>query len=163
MVIEILNKMCLVLRKGWLRKKKIKIWLIHYILVLPLSLTSPNKSLLLKKSCCCWWKCPLASCTVLDIKPTPCVGGPHSRKHSSLGSGDEGAAQPFHANYSSFWISFNCSILETKYASARNGEWDYCPLPSSTCTLSFSQFSENRVSLGFQKYLSWSFGRIPSW
>lgn len=95
MVIEILNKMFLVLRKGWLRKKKIKIWLIHYILILSLSLTSPNKFLLLKKSCCCWWKCPLASCTVLDIKPTPCVGGPHSRKHPSLGSGDEGEAQPF--------------------------------------------------------------------
>lgn len=53
--------------------------------------------------------------------------------------------------------------LETKYASARSGEWDFCFLPSWTCTLSLSKFWENKISLGFQKYLSWSFGRIPAW
>lgn len=53
--------------------------------------------------------------------------------------------------------------LETKYASARSGEWDSCLFPSWILTLSLSPFWENQISFGFQKYLSWSIGRIPWW
>lgn len=126
-------------------------------------LTSPYKSLILKNFCSFGWKCPLVSHTSLNITSTPCLGGPRSRQQPSLCPGDEGAVKPFHSSCSSFWISFNCSILETKYVPARSGDWDSCLFPSWTCTLSLSQFWENQISLGFQKYLSWSFGRIPSW
>lgn len=134
--------------------------LLTYSLIL---LTSSYKSWLLKNSYLFWWKCPLVPYTSLAVKSTPCLGGPHSTQQPSLNPRNEGAVKPFYSSCSSFWISFNCSVLETKYASGRSGDWDSCLFPSSTCTLSLSQFWENQISLGFQKYLSWSFGRIPSW
>ena len=91
-----------------------------------------------------------------------------STSHAAVlpGSGDAGAAQPssqvpVHSGFLS--TAPFVGSLETKYVSARNGEWDSCLFPSCTHTLSLSKFVGNQISLGFQKYLSWSFGRIPSW
>ena len=44
MIIEMLNKIFLVWRWGWLRKKVIKIWLTHYTLIPSFSLIIPCKA-----------------------------------------------------------------------------------------------------------------------
>lgn len=110
MVIEMLKKMFLVWRWGWLRKKDIKMWLTHYTLLPSFFLTTPGKAPILKNPCFFWRKCPLVPHTSLDVQSSPCVGGPHSTQQPCLGPGDEGAVQPFHWYFSSLWISFNCSI-----------------------------------------------------
>lgn len=140
------------------KKKDIKIWLTYYTLTPSFSLTSLYKSSSLKNSC-------LATHSGLDIKSSPSLGGPHSTQQPSPGPGDEGAPVPFHWSSSLLCISFNCPVCrQIRNQICLSWEWRgrFLPFPSWTCTLSLSQFWENQISLGFQKYLSWSFGRIPS-
>lgn len=141
-----------------------QIWLTYCIHIPSFSLTLPYKFSRMKNSWSFWWKCPLVPHTGLDIKSSPHVGSPHAAVLP--GSGDAGAAQPssqvpVHSGFLS--TAPFVGSLETKYVSARNGEWDSWLFPSCTHTLSLSKFVGNQISLGFQKYLSWSFGRIPSW
>lgn len=107
-------------------------------------------------------KVSLVSHTGLDIKSSPCVGGPHGSGRPRWALEMSEQCNPFTpaSAHSELLSTAICRKPRTLQLEVGN-EIPAFFLPEHT--LSLSKVWENQILLSFQKYLSWSFGRIPSW